>query len=114
MPTLAICWQRLPRARREPLFGWQASLHPAERAEALAHWRTQATPNIVSLLPGCGVELLLPEAYYVACREADKEIRPASIRAAVNYLTQTLGVEANSLRAIIGGFSEDPVAGARR
>jgi hypothetical protein len=95
----------------EPLFHWQASLHPAERAEALAHWRTQATPSIVSLLPGCGVELLLPEAYYVACREADKQIRPASIRAAVNYLTQTLGVEANSLRAIIGGFSEDPVAG---
>jgi hypothetical protein len=95
----------------EPLFHWQATLNPGERAQALEHWRTQAGPSIVSLLPGCGVELLLPEAYYVACREADKQIRPASIRAAVNYLTQTLNVEANSLRAIIGGFSEDPVAG---
>lgn len=94
-----------------PLFGWQATLHPSERAQALEHWRTQATPNIASLLPGCGVELLMPEAYYVACREADKQIRPASIRAAIHFLIHTLGVEANGLRAIIGGFSEEPVGG---
>lgn len=96
----------------EPMFRWQATCNPADRLHALAQWRTQATPNIASLLPGCGVELLMPEAYYVACREADKQIRPASIRAAVHYLTHTLGIEPNGLRAIIGGFSEDPV-GAR-
>jgi hypothetical protein len=95
----------------EPLFCWQAALRPSERTTAFAHWCTQATPNIASLLPGCGIELLMPEAYYVACREADKQIRPASIRAAVHFLTNTLGVEANGLRAIIGSFSEDPVAG---
>lgn len=94
-----------------PLFRWQASQHPAERTEALAHWRAQATPNVAALLPGCGVELLMPEAYFVACREADKQIRPASIRAAVHFLTHTLGVEANGLRAIIGSFSEEPLAG---
>lgn len=94
-----------------PLFCWQATQHPSDRAQAYEHWRTQATPSAVSLLPGCGVELLMPEAYYVACREADKQIRPASIRAAVHFLTNTLGVEANGLRAIIGGFSEDPLGG---
>jgi len=94
-----------------PLFSWQATLHPSERVQAYEHWRKQASPNIASLLPGCGIELLMPEAYYVACREADKQIRPASIRAAVHFLTNTLGVEANALRAIIGGFSEDPVTG---
>lgn len=92
-----------------PLFRWQADLQPGERALALEHWRAQAGPNIASLLPGCGIELLMPEAYYVACREADRKIRPASIRAAVHFLTHTLGVEANALRAIIGSFSEDPV-----
>lgn len=91
-----------------PLFAWQASLHPNERERALEHWRKQAAPNISSLLPGCGIELLMPEAYYVACREADREIRPASIRAAVHYLTFTLGIEASGLRAIIGSFSEEP------
>lgn len=93
-----------------PLFRWQASGNPNDRLIALAHWQTQATPTVAALLPGCGVELLMPEAYYVACREADKQIRPASIRAAVHYLTHALGVEPNNLRAIIGGFSEDPVS----
>lgn len=94
-----------------PLFCWQASGQPADRTKSLLHWRTQATPNIAKLLTGCGIELLMPEAYYVACREADKQIRPASIRAAVHFLTNTLGVEASGLRAIIGSFSEDPVGG---
>ncbi|HYD96869.1 MAG TPA: DUF2863 family protein [Noviherbaspirillum sp.] len=93
------------------LFAWQESLQAAGREQALEQWRAQATPNIASLLPGCGVELLLPEAYYVACREADKQIRPASIRAAVHFLTNTLGIEPSGLRAVIGSFSEEPVGG---
>ena len=94
-----------------PLFRWQASLNPADRELALAQWQAQATPNIARLLPGCGIELLLPEAYYIACRDADKRIRPASVRAAVHYLNQTLDVEANALQAIIGGFGEESSAG---
>jgi hypothetical protein len=94
-----------------PLFRWQEPAHQlnfvAERANALEQWRSQATPNVTRLLPGCGVELLLPEAYYMACREADKLIRPVSIRAAVHYLTNTLGVEPSDLRAVIAGFGEE-------
>jgi len=93
------------------LFRWQEAQHQvnfdAERASALEQWRAQAGPNIARLLPGCGVELLLPEAYYVACREADKDIRPVSIRAAVHYLTNTLGVESNDLRAVTAGFGDE-------
>lgn len=95
----------------QPLFRWQAALAPAERVQALAHWRAQAMPNIASLLPGCGIDLLMPEAYYVACREADRAIRPVSIRAAIHFLSHTLGIESSGLRAIIGSFSEDPVSG---
>lgn len=94
-----------------PLFRWQASQNPADRDEALTQWRAQATPTIARLLPGCGVELLLPEAYFVACREADRQIRPASIRAAVHYLTHTLGVAADELHANIGSFSEESSGG---
>ena len=94
-----------------PLFRWQVPASQinfiAEREAALAQWRTQATPTVTRLLPGCGIELLLPEAYYVACREADKLIRPVSIRAAVHYLTHTLAVEPSELRAVIAGFGED-------
>lgn len=94
-----------------PLFRWQEPQHhvnfEAERTHALEQWRAQAGPNIARLLPGCGVDLLLPEAYYVACREADKDIRPVSIRAAVHYLTNTLAVEPGDLRAVVAGFGDE-------
>ncbi|THC44652.1 DUF2863 family protein [Massilia sp. Mn16-1_5] len=98
-----------------PLFRWQETQHQLdfdkERANALAAWHEQATANVARMLPGCGVELLLPEAYYVACREADKAIRPISIRAAVHYLTNTLDLEASDLRAVIAGFGEEAADG---
>ena len=94
-----------------PLFRWQAPAlqtdFVAERSAALEQWRTQAAPTLARMLPGCGIELLLPEAYYVACREADKLIRPVSVRAAVHYLTHTLAIEPSELRAVIAGFGEE-------
>jgi hypothetical protein len=94
-----------------PLFRWQMPEHQSsyasERANALEQWRAQVTPTVSRVLPGCGVELLLPEAYYMACREADKQIRPVSIRAAVHYLTHTLAIEPAELRAVIAGFGEE-------
>ena len=98
-----------------PLFRWQEPQHQMnftiEREKALEAWRSQATDTVTRLLPGCGIELLLPEAYYVACREADKLIRPVSIRAAIHYLTNTLGVEPSDLRAVVAGFGEELAEG---
>ena len=90
-----------------PLFRWQASLDLRDRLQALEQWQTQALPNIVRLLPGCGIDLLLPQAYYMACREADRSIRPASIRAAVHYLTHTLNVQPDALQVVVGAFGEE-------
>lgn len=90
-----------------PLFRWQSTLDLQDRTKALEQWQTQATPTIMRLLPGCGIDLLLPQAYYMACREADRNIRPASIRAAVHFLTNTLEIEADMLQAVIGAFGED-------
>ena len=95
----------------EPLLRWQSSLQVNDREQALQQWQSQALPNIVRLLPGCGIELLLPEAYYVACREGDRKIRPASIRAAVHFLTHTLEIDARELHACIGSFSEEAAPG---
>lgn len=98
-----------------PLFRWQAPAlqtdFVAERSAALEQWRTQAAPTLARMLPGCGIELLLPEAYYVACREADKLIRPVSVRAAVHYLTHTLAIEPSELRAVVAGFGEESAEG---
>jgi len=91
-----------------PFFIWQETVNSAEREQALIQWKEQAMPSIARLLPGCNIELLMPEAFHVACREADKLIRPASIHAAVNYLTNTLNIPSQDLRVIIGAFSEEP------
>lgn len=95
----------------KPLLRWQeddagANLQSSYSA-ALTQWQTQAGPNLQTLLPGCGIELLLPGAYYVACREADKAIRPISLRAAVNYLTTALPTEPGQLAVVIAGFGDE-------
>lgn len=95
----------------EPLFRWQLETSTILREQALSRWKAQAGPHIERLLPGCGVDLLLPEGYFFACREADRQIRPHSIRAAVHYLTNTLNVGPSGLHAVIGGFGEDAYNG---
>lgn len=98
-----------------PLFRWQLlkgqHYNSANRVEILEQWRAQATPNFTRLLPGCGVELLLPAAYYSACREADQQIRPTSVRAACYYLSHTLGCDTQEFHASIGRFGEQPENG---
>ncbi|WP_338844465.1 DUF2863 family protein [Massilia sp. W12] len=95
----------------QPFFRWQMAQHQANFAEvkkiALEAWREQALPNLGRMLPGCGLELLLPEAYYIACREADKAIRPVSVRAAVHFITHTLGRPPEDFCAAIAGFGEE-------
>ncbi len=99
----------------EPLFRWQVTSrntdYAAERSSALEQWKTRALVLVTRLLPGCGIELLLPEAYFVACREADKAVRPITIRAAVHYLTQAFSIAPKELRAIVAPFGEDPING---
>ncbi len=93
------------------LFKWQTELSAIGHEHVLSQWKLHARPCIEQLLPGCGVDLLLPTAYYSACRDADREIRPHSIQAAVHYLSHALDLEASDLQAIIGGFGEDAYSG---
>lgn len=96
--------------RGKPLFRWQedASGH-AGRTSSLEQWIAQARPTIAKMLPGCVFECLLPDAYYVNCREADRRVRPYSIRAGVAFLENSLQVEASQLRAVIAGFGEERI-----
>jgi hypothetical protein len=96
--------------RGQPLFRWQedASGH-AGRTGSLEQWIGQARPTIAKLLPGCVFECLLPDAYYVNCRESDRRVRPFGIRAAVSFLENALKSKAVDLRAIVAGFGEERV-----
>jgi hypothetical protein len=96
--------------RGQPLFRWQedASGH-AGRAGSLEQWILQARPTLAKMLPGCVFECLLPDAYYVNCRESDRRVRPFGIRAAVSFLENALKVKAADLQAVVAGFGEDRV-----
>ncbi|WP_422648331.1 DUF2863 domain-containing protein [Cupriavidus sp. H18C1] len=95
----------------QPLFRWQeeSKEHHAERSVCLEQWRTQVQPSLALLLPGCEFELLLPDAFFLSCRESDKSIRPLTVRAAVNYLCGTLDITAGQLAAVTAAFGEDEV-----
>ena len=96
--------------RGQPLFRWQedASGH-AGRAGSLEQWISQARPTISKILPGCVFECLLPDAYYVNCRESDRRVRPFGIKAAVAFLENALKTKPAELKAIVAGFGEERV-----
>jgi hypothetical protein len=89
-------------ARGTPMFRWQEE--DGTRAEAIKQWRLQGGDALRPLLPACAVELLLPQPYHAAAREADRASRPYSLRAAVAFLQTTLNVAAPDLRAVVAPF----------
>lgn len=88
-----------------PIFRWQES-DRIGRDQALAQWRTQGGACLAPQLPGCTLEVVLPEAYFAACRQADLASRPYSIRASVAFLGTTLEIPATELRAVIAPFQD--------
>ncbi len=86
------------------LFRWQEQ---GNREQILERWRTQGLPNIQALLPGCVVDTLLPDGYHVACREADRAVRPYSLSAAFAFLTAALDLGSDQLRAVIAPFGKE-------
>jgi len=92
-----------------PLFRWQEApgRAEAERSACETQWLAQIEPTLAQLLPGCGVECLLPDAYYVSNRAADQRVRPLALQAAVAWLESALGLPASQVRAVIAACGED-------
>lgn len=90
-----------------PLFRWNEP--DGRREQALADWRAQGGPNLQSALTGCAFELLLPDAYFAAWRQADREVRAYSLRAAVAYLQTLFNTPAGLLRAVVAPFFDHEV-----
>lgn len=94
-----------------PIFCWQE--HPGELAEgrvqSLTNWTQGIKPVLSKLLTGCGFEIVMPDAFYVSNREADRQIRPLSVKASILWLSAALNIEANQLRAIIAGCGENSI-----
>ncbi len=97
-----------------PMFRWQESpdTRGSERREfsreqCLERWRAQGLPLVATLMPGCVLDLLIPDGYHVASRESDREIRPYAIRAALAFLEGALDVKAPQLRAVVAAFGNE-------
>ena len=91
-----------------PLFRWQADV-AVNRDACAATWTTEAKPLMAGLLPGCEFECLLPDAYFVSCREADRRVRPYSIRSAVAFLETSLKVKPEKVHAVVAAVGEKAV-----
>lgn len=94
-----------------PMFRWQEldSREHASRVQCLEQWIAQGRPHLEPLLPGCGFECLLPDAYHINLRESDRRVRPYTIQASVHFLTHAFSVEASELRASIAAFGEGQI-----
>ena len=90
-----------------PIFRLQEE--DCSRDQALEQWRAQGGACIAPLLTGCAFEVVLPNAYFAASREADKTSRPYSIQASVAFLSTTLDTPAAGLRAVVAPFFERQV-----
>lgn len=90
--------------RGQQLFAWQEE--HGSREQSFTQWRNQGGACLAPILPGCTIEVVLPETYFAASRQADRNSRPYSIRASVAFLGAELETPASSLRAVIAPFQE--------
>lgn len=88
-----------------PVFRWQLDgAGHRSRSQCLEAWEAQSRQLLEPLLPGCGFEGLLPDAYHANLRESDRRVRVWGIKAAVHYLVHTLDIEASAIKAAVSGF----------
>ncbi len=92
----------------QPVFRWQEGDGPysEQRNTCLENWRTTAAPMFQKLLPACGLELMLPDAFYIANRQADKRIRFAAITAATQWLQTVFDSPPDAFRATVALYQD--------
>ncbi len=83
-------------------FRWNEA--EGNKEAALKEWLRQGSPSLEAMLTGCAWQPLLPDAYHSACRLADRDSRPYSIRASVAFLQTALGLMPAGIKAVVGPF----------
>lgn len=87
------------------LFRWQDE--DGSREAAIAQWSEQSKLTLKKLFPGCAFEPLGPDAYFAACRRADRQARPYALRASVDFLHAALGFEPATMTAVVAPFYDN-------
>jgi hypothetical protein len=90
----------------KPFFRWQERDATTtdgfvSRERCRDEWIKQSRPHFARLLPACEFEALLPEAFFSANREADRRVRPYALRTDVAFITDSLKIAPNDVRAVV-------------
>ncbi len=88
----------------QPPFRWNEPDGKREAAEFA--WTHQGGALLQSLLTGCTIQALLPEAYFAAWRKADRETRPFALKSAVAYLHSLFNLPARHIHATAAPYYE--------
>lgn len=91
-------------APNKPIFRWQEA--GGSREEALSQWRLHGNAVLQPLFTGCAFELLLPQGYHTAWREADRLSRPYALQASIIFLQMVLDIEPADIRVVIAPYGE--------
>jgi len=91
-----------------PIFKWQETLGN-RREKCAPRWSKAISDTLAPSLAGCEFETVLPDAYYVNLREADKRVRPLTIKAAINWLSSAMKKAPHTFRVVIAGFGDQHV-----
>ncbi len=83
-----------------PVFRWNEK--DGSKEAALKEWLRQGSPSLEPLLTGCAWQPLLADAYHSACRAADRQSRPYSVKASVAFLQTVQSLMPADLRAVVG------------
>lgn len=83
------------------IFKWQNRFSEKKIIESA--WKKEGGGLVGKIMPQCAKESMLPKAYYVGCREADRSSRGFSVKASVSYLDSSLSLTSDSLFVVIGG-----------
>lgn len=85
-------------------FRWNEA--DGNKETALNEWRRQGSSNLEPLLTGCTWQSLLADAYHTACRTSDRESRPYSLKASIDFLKAFLDLKPEDIKAVVGTFHD--------
>lgn len=83
-----------------PVFRWNEK--DGSKEASLKEWTRQGSPSLDPLLTGCAWQPLLADAYHSACRNADRQSRPYSVKASVAFLQTVQSLMPADLRVVVG------------
>ncbi len=97
--------------RGQAMFQWQSGQPDSlpTRAAIATRWAEGCARILDATFTGCQMEYLQPEAYYTSTRQADQNIRPLTLKAAVTWLQTAAHIPADELRAAIIGCGEQSI-----